>query len=253
MNLDRIIAVRTNKTVYRDGDFAIKVFDRDYSKADVLSEALNQARVEDCGLFIPKIIEVKMMEGRWVMISEFIKGKTLDRIMSENPEKEDFYLDMFVSLQMEVHSKCCPHLARLKDKLNLKICESELDATARYDLHTRLAEAPRHSKLCHGDFNPSNIIISDREEPYILDWSHASQGNASADAAQTYLLLSLDGKRELAEKYAELFCQKSGTQRQYIDTWIPIMAAAYSVSCRPENKETLLRWAKLTSGTQTGM
>ena len=36
MNLDRIIAVRTSKTVYRDGDKAIKVFDEDYSKADVL-------------------------------------------------------------------------------------------------------------------------------------------------------------------------------------------------------------------------
>ena len=42
---DRIIAVRTGKTVYRDGDTAVKVFDADYAKPDILSEALNQARV----------------------------------------------------------------------------------------------------------------------------------------------------------------------------------------------------------------
>ena len=36
MKLDKVIAVRTNKTVYRDGHLAIKVFDSDYSKADVL-------------------------------------------------------------------------------------------------------------------------------------------------------------------------------------------------------------------------
>ena len=29
MNLDRIIAVRTNKTVYRDGEYCVKVFDDD--------------------------------------------------------------------------------------------------------------------------------------------------------------------------------------------------------------------------------
>ncbi len=37
MKLDRIIAVRTGKTVCRDGDNCVKVFDKDYSKADVLN------------------------------------------------------------------------------------------------------------------------------------------------------------------------------------------------------------------------
>ena len=46
MNFDKIIAVRTNKTDYRDGDKCLKMFGEDYSKADVLNEALNQARVE---------------------------------------------------------------------------------------------------------------------------------------------------------------------------------------------------------------
>ena len=43
MKLDRIIAVRNNKTVYRDGELCMKVFDATYSKADVLNEALNYA------------------------------------------------------------------------------------------------------------------------------------------------------------------------------------------------------------------
>lgn len=32
MDLDRVIAVRTNKTVYRDGDNCVKVFDKDFKK-----------------------------------------------------------------------------------------------------------------------------------------------------------------------------------------------------------------------------
>ena len=50
MTLDRVIAVRTAKTVYRDGDLCVKVFNEDFSKADVLNEALNQARIEETGL-----------------------------------------------------------------------------------------------------------------------------------------------------------------------------------------------------------
>ena len=47
MNLDKIIAVRNEKTVYRDGDRCLKVFGAGYSKADVLSEATNHAQRRD--------------------------------------------------------------------------------------------------------------------------------------------------------------------------------------------------------------
>lgn len=208
MNLERVIAVRTSKTVYRDGNQCIKIFDADYSKADVLNEALNQARVEETGLNIPKVIGVSTVEGKWAIISDFIKGKTLAQLMEENPEKKSEYLEKFVDLQIEVHSKNCPMLNKLKDKMNRKISQSELDATTRYDLHTRLEGMPKHNKLCHGDFNPSNIIISDDATAYILDWSHATQGNASADAARTYLLFWLSGEIEMAEQYLALFCKR---------------------------------------------
>lgn len=79
MKLDKVIAVRTSKTVYKDGDCAIKVFDADYKKSDILNEALNQARVEETGLPIPKLLEVGVVDGKWAIVSEFIKGKTLAR------------------------------------------------------------------------------------------------------------------------------------------------------------------------------
>ncbi|MBQ8845946.1 MAG: aminoglycoside phosphotransferase, partial [Lachnospiraceae bacterium] len=76
MKLDRVIAVRNNKTIYRDGDKCVKVFDEHYSKADVLNEALNQARVEETGLRIPQLHEVTKIDGKWAIVSEYIKGKT---------------------------------------------------------------------------------------------------------------------------------------------------------------------------------
>ncbi len=242
MKLDRIIAVRTGKTVYREGDSCVKVFDNDYSKSDVLNEALNQARVEETGLNIPKIKEVTMIDGKWAIVSEFISGKTLQRLMDEEPEKKDEYLELFVDIQLSVHAKECTLLTKLKDKMNRKISMSELDATARYELHTRLEGMPKHKKLCHGDFNPSNIIISEDGTPYIIDWSHATQGNASADAARTYLLFWLAGDIESADKYLNLFCKKSNTAKQYVQKWMPIVAASQSVKGNEKERQFLLSW-----------
>ena len=110
MNLDRVIAVRNTKTVYRDGDRCLKVFNPEYSKADVLNEALNQARVEEIGLHIPKILEVTMIDGKWTIVSEYIAGKTLSQLMEEHPEKKNEYIEQLVDLQLEVQSKTCPLL-----------------------------------------------------------------------------------------------------------------------------------------------
>ena len=245
MKLDRVIAVRNNKTIYRDGDVCVKVFSSDYSKADVLNEALNQARIEETGLNIPKVLEVTMIDGKWAIVSEYIKGKTLAQLMAEDEDKKSEYLELLVDLQLEVQSKTCPLLNKLKDKMNRKISQSELEATTKYDLHTRLEGMPKHNKVCHGDFNPSNIIIAEDGTPYILDWSHATQGNASADAARTYLLFWLSGDINGAKEYLELFCKKSNTAMQYVQKWMPIVAASQSVKGNEKEREFLLSWANV--------
>ena len=245
MNLDRVIAVRNKKTIYRDGDQVIKVFSEDYSKADVLNEALNQARIEETGLNIPAVLEVTMVDGKWAIVSEYIKGKTLAQMMQEESAKKDEYLALMVDIQLEVQRKTCPMLGKLKDKMNRKISMSDLDATTRYELHTRLEGMPKHNKVCHGDFNPSNIIITEDGTPYILDWAHATQGNASADAARTYLLFWLNGDIDGAKKYLDLFCKKSDTAKQYVQKWMPIVAASQSVKGNEKEREFLLSWVNV--------
>ena len=242
MKLDRVIAVRNNKTIYRDGDQCVKVFNEDYSKADVLNEALNQARIEETGLNIPKVLGVTMIDGKWAIVSEYIKGKTLQQLMDEDSEKKNEYIELLVDIQMSIHEKRSPLLTKLKDKMNRKISQTTLDATTRYELHTRLEGMPKHNKVCHGDFDPSNVIITKDGTPYIIDWAHATQGNASADVARTYLLFCLEGEEDKAKKYLEIFCKKSDTARQYIQKWLPIVAASQSVKGNKHEREFLLSW-----------
>lgn len=245
MNLERVIAVRTSKTIYRDNDNVIKVFDNDYSKVDVLNEALNQAIVEELGLNIPKIASVETIDGKWAIVSEYIKGKTLAQLMIENPSKKSEYLEQFVDLQIQMHQIKAPQLKKLKDKMNNKISQTDLDATTRYELHTRLEGMPKHNKLCHGDFNPSNIIVKEDGSLYLLDWSHATQGNASADVARTYLLFWLSGDIQGADEYMDLYCKKTGVAKKYVQSWLPIVAASQSVKGNIKEREFLLSWVNV--------
>ena len=242
MSNDKIVAERPGKKIYREGDKLIKTFDKGYSKADILNEALNQARVEETDLNIPKIQAVSVVDGCWSITMDYIEGPTLEQLMEENPDKLSDYLELFVNIQRDIHSKRVPLLNMLIEKMNRKISAADLDATTRYELHTRLNGMKKHIKLCHGDFNPSNIIIAEDGTPYIIDWAHATQGNAAADVARSYLLFYLQGKEDVAEKYLKLFCKKSDTAIQYVQKWIPIVAASRLVKAPEDEKAFLKRW-----------
>ena len=242
MKLDHVVAERVGKKIYRDGEKTVKVFDDCFCKSDILNEALNQSRVEETGLAVPTILEVTKVDGKWAIVSDFVEGETLSHLMKQNPDKMDEYLEIFVNLQMEVHTKKSPLLNKLKDKMSRKMKETTIDATTRYEMQTRLEGMPKHDKVCHGDFQPSNIIIDKDGTAHIIDWAHATQGNASADVARTYLLFSLNNQNDLAEKYLKMFCKKTDTAKQYVQRWLPIVAASQLVKGKADEKEFLMRW-----------
>ena len=243
-NLENEIATRTTKNIYKDENSVIKLFVCNYSKANILNEALNQARVEEgTDLNIPKLKEVVKLDDRWALVSEYAEGKSLEEMMIENPDKEDEYLELFVDIQLEILSKKVPLLNRIKDKFKRKLNGTSLiDETTKYELLQRLEGMKDHTKLCHGDFNPSNVIITPEGEHYIIDWSHATEGNASADSARTFLIFSMEGKTKLADKYLELFAKKSNIDKANIQRWIPIVAATQLTKGNKEEQEFLSKW-----------
>ena len=147
MRLDRIIAVRNDKTVYKDGNRCLKVFRSGYSKADVLSEALNQARAEEAGIPVPKIREIAVIDLKWTIVSDYVSGKTLARLMVEEKEKKKEYTELFAELQIGLFSKKCPLLTNLRDKMRRKIAETDLDKELCNRLYERLEAFPEHDKL----------------------------------------------------------------------------------------------------------
>lgn len=243
MRFDNLISEGKNALVYREGDKAIKVFNKGTSKTEVLNEALNTTRVEETGFPMASISEVSIVEDQWAITMNYIEGNTLAHIMKEDPVNLKKYIEQMVELQLEMHDTRVPLLNKLKDKLIRQIQslnDQQLDDVKKYDLLTRLDGMPKHVKVCHGDFIPQNIIVSEGKM-YVLDWVHATQGNASADAARTYLLLSLEDA-DIADMYLDVFCKKSRTEKRYVQQWLPIVAAAQLTKNKPEEKDLLMKW-----------
>ena len=216
-----LIVKRSYKEVYKDGDKIVKIFEKDHPKSAVFNEALNTVRVEEAGLDIPKLDEVTQIDGKWALVIECQAGETLETVMEKDPDNLEKYMAEFVDLQLQIHEKTAPMLTKLKDKLAKQINQlKELDATQRYELLVRLESMPKHTKVCHGDF---------------------TQGNASADAALTYLQFALKN-RVAAEMYLTMFCKKSDTAKQYVQQWFPIVAAAQLEKNNELEKDFLMKW-----------
>lgn len=237
-----VLVERETKTVYKEDGKTVKLFVENYSKAAILNEALNQARVEEgTDLKVPKLLEVGLINNRWALVSEHIEGIPLDKLMMMHPEKEEEYLNLFVDIQLNILSKSVPLLNRMKEKYRRKINETTLADNTKYELLQRLEGMKKHTKLCHGDYNPSNIIMKEDGTAYIIDWAHVTVGNASGDAAKAFLLFAMNNQEELGNKYLNLFSKKSGIPMSNIQQWIPIVAAVQKNETK-EHQEILDRW-----------
>lgn len=234
-----VIAQRRNKTIYREGDKCIKLFGEGYKKSGIFSEALNLSYAEETGLNVPKVLDITKIDGKWAIVSEFIEGTSLEELMAQSPERMDEYMELFTELHIEVTKKRCPMMCNFTDRVTEKIRRSDMTATLRFGLYSRIASMERSYELCHGDFVPSNIIIGPDGKKNIIDWSHSSKGPAEADAAKTYLILKITKKDEEAEKYLKLFTEKYQTDAATVKKWIPLAAASYGIHDNEEEKRFL--------------
>lgn len=242
---DEIIS-RPNKTIYvsKNGKYLVKVFNSKLvGKADVLSEAMIQARVEEKdGILIPEVVEVFKHGEDWAIAQEYIDGETLEEKIMKDKAGFKTYIDDMLALQIKTQAISVEKLPSLTMKLQDRISAAKeiIPATVRYELHMRLDSMPKHNKLCHCDFVPSNVIVTEKGKEYITDWAHAARGNASADAAYTYLNFQMKGQKETAEYYLSQFCKLTDTAIQYVQQWMPIVAAAMAYKAAGKERQFLL-------------
>lgn len=242
-----VLLERTDKVVTRDKDTVLKIFGPSYKVSAVLNEAMNEARAAETGLPVARVLEVLKVRDQWCIRREWVEGKTLAETMAADKKNLLRYLKEFVAIQCEIFSKTSERMGNLAEKLDKQISASVLPKETRYDLHMRLQSMPRGKALCHGDFNPTNVIITPNGEWRVIDWSHVRLGDPLADVARTYLLFWLSGHVAAAEKYMVIACDALKAKISDVQKWLPIVAAAESSKEQQsaKNHELLLHWASV--------
>ena len=242
-----VLLERTDKVVTRDRDTVLKIFGPSYKVSAVLNEAMNEARAAETGLPVARVLEVLKIRDQWCIRREWVEGKTLAETMAGDKKNLVRYLKEFVAIQCEIFSKTSERMGNLAEKLDKQISASVLPKETRYDLHMRLQSMPRGKALCHGDFNPTNVIITPNGEWRVIDWSHVRLGDPLADVARTYLLFWLSGHVAAAEKYMAIACEALKAKISDVQKWLPIVAAAESSKEQQsaKNHELLLHWASV--------
>jgi aminoglycoside phosphotransferase (APT) family kinase protein len=240
------LARRQNKVVYRDGARVVKVFNAAKPAGDVFNEALNIARIGETGIRHPHVLEVSQVAGgSWALSTQYVEGRVLDEFFVESSGTPAFdgYLEQFVDLQVAVQGTPAPTLLNAqREKISHMIAVLEdLDPTIRYDLQMKADRMMPGRSVCHGDFNPTNVIVGSDGELYVCDWAHVTRGLPEADAAMTYILTA-DKSPQTAAAYLDLYAQKADVPKQKILYWVPVVAAAELSRGRKENEETLRAW-----------
>ncbi len=241
--LGELVVEHNHKKIFVKDGVITKVFDHKfYDGSFAMKEAMYQQYAYESKISVPEVYEVFRVGDDWAFSSQEIKGKTLAQMMKEDPENKKKYVVELVKIHIQLLSRLSSNLMlpKLKDKLNAYISDSGLSSSTRYDLHVKLEKMPNHYKFCHGDFYPQNIIFDESGKYYILDWAHVTRGNASADAAMTYLLFLLDGDEKSASTYLKEFCKKTYTNANYVQQWISVCSAARLKAVQDEAQKKLL-------------
>ncbi|MBE7150347.1 aminoglycoside phosphotransferase family protein [Bacillus mycoides] len=234
MNLGNPIAKGNTAEIYLCDNKVVKLFKEYFPNTESLYEAQKQKYAYSCGLHVPKVFEVTEIQGRQAIIMEYVEGESVGELLLNNLSKAEHYISICVSIQQKIHaiSVSSDEIEPMEERLYRQINSiHDLDEKQKGNILKKLDSITFEPRLCHGDFHPFNLIMSNGDVK-IIDWVDASSGDIRADVFRTYLLYSQNSV-ELAEMYLHIYCKKTGLLRDEIFQWAPIISAARLAESTP--------------------
>lgn len=192
MTQDEPIARGSTADVYAgDEGRVLKLFHVGIPREYVEHEARIGRIVVAAGLSAPQVYDIIERDGRWGIIYERMVGDELGkRIRPWNARR--YGRDM-ARLHVTLFAQRVPDLPSQRERLTKYVgVAPHLTDGERQRLLDRLNSLPDGDVLCHGDFHPSNIILTTHGLT-IIDWNDAKQGHPAADIARTLLILGEAG------------------------------------------------------------
>lgn len=203
-------------------------------------EARIARAVYEAGIPSPAPGETVEVNGRRGLIYERLEGVSMLQDMNARPWMLLRHARRLAEIQAQIHRQSIPGLPSYKSRMEVDIRgTTHLAEDVRDKALALLAALPDGKSLCHGDYHPGNILLTQRG-PVVIDWMTACAGAAEADAARTRLLLTIGPKAagdllspvlKLAIQfyywvYRDRYASLQPDTGQQIRRWLPVVAAA---------------------------
>lgn len=142
------------------------------------------------GKAVPKVYEYVEIEDKPAIVMERLHGLSMLALFKKQPFRLSKNAALLAKLHMDTAEAAegLP-LQSIHDRAAFLIPKSDIPDTALKSFVLKLlSELPKGNSICHGDFHPGNIIISNNKF-YTIDWFGATSGDILSDIAHTYLIL----------------------------------------------------------------
>jgi uncharacterized protein (TIGR02172 family) len=247
-----------NSDVHDYGDSRVlKLYRHGFPAEWVANERQNLLLAQANGLPVPRCYEQIEEQQRHGLVLERLTGRTLLQMLMGEPRQLDDLARAFAELHARIHEVTTDVLPSVKERLGEEIQRvGSLPESAKQAVLAGLEALPDGYALCHGDFQPENVLFTD-QGPVIIDWLDARRGDPAADVARTVLLLrhaampkgmhlsqrrALEGRREQFFKiYISQYRQRRPLSLERMEAWLLPVAVARLVETVPPAEHARLR------------
>jgi uncharacterized protein (TIGR02172 family) len=242
----------------------LKLYHPKFSRGMAEYEQRMAQIVHSAGVFTPAVGEIVQQDERWGLVYERVDATTMFRGLLSRPWTAKRLARQMAELHAAMHACAAPTLPPMHLRLIEKLREARpLPEDLRQAALGALEKLPQAQMVCHGDFHPENILMTNRG-PMVIDWIDATAGHPMGDVARTKLL-TLHGalppgnplailitwmRRTFYQAYEERYFSLSPYSADEVAAWIPVIAAARLSEGINEEEQNLLRMAK--TGLQAG-
>ncbi|WP_193726883.1 phosphotransferase family protein [Paenibacillus guangzhouensis] len=244
---------------YEDG-YVLKLFKSSIPEGIIDQEFRISQSVHHAGVPVPKAIKMVHIQDRKGIVYERIAGETMLNRIKKRPWSMIRESKRMAKLHTAIHRMNMIDLPSQYDILMAQIAQAPLlTEHEKVDVTHRMSELERDTKLCHGDFHPDNIVLSERE--WIIDWMTGTMGQPAADIARTVILLKIGTmpddtprwvvyvfsrwRRLILSVYLRQYLANSNVTEQSIDDWmIPVAAARLAEGVPDQEKHTIVKFIR---------
>jgi uncharacterized protein (TIGR02172 family) len=242
ISLDQPLARGRTADVFAwDEGTILKLFHNWFELENIEYEQRIAQAVHTSGVRAPAVIgEIVEVEGRRGLIYERVEGRSMLEVAPRQPWKVFALAKNFAALHARMHA--CVFAAdvpRQRAKFEYRLSHSDiLNEALKTKLLNSLKTLPDGDYVCHGDFHPGNILLSNNGG-MVIDWIDAARGNPLADVARTSIILrGVYETGQMKNAFLKIFVRlfhaaylreyfrlRPGGEDEYRH-WLPIVAAA---------------------------